>query len=146
MNKKMFSQTNRDIIEVDTYRIVEFNFSHRPLDRLSFLREADYYLHLVVNDVAEYDIPILFRIKGNLKSFRKKEKPNHLLIVTNLFISHFFTEELLTHEQRLSPLKVLEKANISKLVKSDLDKRVLKFPVFGIEFVDDNDNLIHSVF
>lgn len=144
--KIMFNQKIKSLEEVENYTIKKIEYHFVDLIALEVVRTHDELFSILIEDMEKIDGPVLFQLQTNFRNLSKADRDGYLLIITNLFASHLFTDDKIEHENRLSPLKVLDPVRLSRLIKMDLDRKALKFPVFGIEFIDHKGKLFHSVF
>lgn len=147
--KRFYHQEKTQITKEKEWQEYTFLLDIPNTYGFNYYRTLDLEIEKFFNNIKNSEKPTLFKIKGNfnlLEDAEEEEKIYFIIAVVNIFVSHMILKENLDRELRLAPPKSIDKINLGLMTKKGIVNNVIKFPIFSIDVLDLNGDIVYEVF
>lgn len=147
--KKFYNHDTISYKLYDDYNVFRFELNVPETYGIQFYTTLDAAIERFIKPLNS-EKPVLIQVIGDfdlLKEADAEDRGYFITSIINLFIDALVNKnKKAEREKRLGTPKSLEDANLSTMSKMSIVNYVLKFPIFNIEVLDAQDNIIFSVF
>ena len=147
--RKFYHQKKIEIENRDEFQTQEFSLNIPNTYGFNYYEALDVEIQEFFNGIEDSEDPTLFRITGDfslLQDADQEEKLYFIVAVVNIFVSHMIYSEDLEREKRLAAPKSIDSLNLNMMTKKSIVNKKIKFPIFSIEVLDINGEVIYEVF
>ena len=149
--KKFYNQSSIKIEEFEKYQRKEFNIDISDYYGFNYYEDFDKKVKEFMDNLkVDASKPILFTIKGDFDLIKEDAEEDIVffeITLVNLFITHMINKEVqLDREYRLGIPKSISGASLGVLVLKDLINKKIRFPIFNVEIVNLNGDILYEVF
>lgn len=147
--KKFYSHDTISYKLYDDYNVFRFELNVPETYGIQFYSTLDAAIQRFIKPLNS-EKPVLIQIIGDfdlLKDVDAEDRGYFISVVVNLFIDALIDRtKKASREMRLGTPKILDNAELSTMSKMSIVNFMLKFPIFNIEVLDTQDNIIFNVF
>jgi len=146
--KKVFNQETMEIEEMKIKQTYKYELDIPATYGFSYYQQLDHDLMEWFKDIERSDTPTNFQIVGDFKLLEEADVDDRIIFVNtvvNLFASNFVIKGTSNGRGRFASPRSIDDMELSMMLKRDLINREILFPIFAMEVVDKEGNLIFEV-